>query len=109
MSAPLTPSRLAEIRATLENATPGPWKRDSSVGIGAGAVVTGDTTTGPDSDLDDFVFEGICYNVEEAEDAHLIAAAPTIVAELLAEVERLNREVMFLRALADGLLADGAV
>lgn len=71
--------RLAEIRARLNAATPGPWEwREWSCGDEA--------ITGPDN-------TGFVVNVDEATphaDADLIAHAPADIAWLLDEVERLR-------------------
>ena len=73
----MTPERLAEIKALLAAATPGPW----SVHEGHRAV-----RVAPDRTLV-HMFHGT------PADQHFIAAAPAIIAELLAEVERLQQVV----------------
>lgn len=66
----MTPSRLAEIKALADAATPGPWlSRDGEV-------------FRPD-------FTGIAHEVDD-DDSDFIAASRTAVPELVAEVERLR-------------------
>lgn len=71
-----------EIRAALAAATPGPWQVYESM--------QADTFVyGPRGILRDDIIAGPTYN---RENAHLIANAPTWLAELLAEVDRLREE-----------------
>ena len=68
-----------EIRAALAAATPGPWQVYESM--------QADTFVyGPRGILRDDIIAGPTYS---RENAHLIANAPTWLAELLAEVDRL--------------------
>lgn len=70
-----------EIRAALAAATPGPWQVYESM--------QADTFIyGPRGILRDDIIAGPTYN---RENAHMIANAPTWLAELLAEVDRLTR------------------
>ena len=79
-----------EIRAALAAATPGPWQVYESM--------QADTFVyGPRGILRDDIIAGPTYN---RENAHLIANAPTWLAELLAEVDRLREDA---RAFAEAL------
>lgn len=71
----ITDERIAEIRALLENATPGPWRAHPS-----GWVETANEVP---------VSDALRRQPHAERDGALIAAAPTIIAELLEEVERL--------------------
>ncbi len=79
----MTPERLAEIRARLEAATPGPWAIYGTIGfeyhVRTGGTTAAVPTTGePVADA--------ALN----RDAEFIAHAPTDIADLLAEVELLQ-------------------
>lgn len=81
---PLSPERLAGIRARVEAASPGPWCTDESeiyqgTEYIAGAEWIGDTCR--------------TYGDGGRADAQFIAAARTDVPDLLAEVARLQRRV----------------
>lgn len=95
------PDRLTEIRARLDAATPGPWKRSLSGSrynpwkVHRGAIL-------------------VALSGESPEDADLIAHAPADIAWLLAEVEELRAVVRNTpahyrtdaRAVRDGLRYD---
>jgi len=84
--------RLAEIRARLEAATPGPWKWEVVI---AEQSVTEHTLKGPD------VLCRYWYDRPPSGDGELIAHAPEDIAWLLGEVERLRALMGFTNALAD--------
>lgn len=87
MTDPFTPARLAAIQARLDAATSPPWE------AGSISVLASDGQT-------------ICRmgrTDAEAENAELIAHAPTDLRDLLAEVERLERENLKLRSERDYL------
>ena len=86
----MTADELDAIKARLTSATPGSWFAWPNDLIGGWCVRVVDTppSEGP-GDVADFI--------EEA-DARLIAAAPSDIAALLAEVERLRDEVRADRA-----------
>ena len=77
--------RIAEIRARLDAATPGPWKRSLSGShynpwkVHRGAIL-------------------VALSGEAVEDADLIAHAPADIAWLLDEVERLREAAAEIRA-----------
>lgn len=81
---PLSNERLAEIRDLTAHASPGPWTLSDDAEI----LLPDGTTVADAWDHD-------------AENGRLIAAAPTIVAELLAEVDRLRRLVETGRTIGD--------
>ena len=79
-------ARLAEIRARVDAATPGPWNADDKGGVGK-AEVTGEDRQGyPIWDL---------MHVADASpvDAELIAHARTDIPYLLSEIDRLRGHV----------------
>ena len=84
----MTDARLAEIRERWAKATPGPWAHDRPPGevyaLSDGSEIIADVYGGPDGRLEP--------------NSAAIAAAPTDIADLLAEVERLRLEF---EALAD--------
>ncbi len=95
MSEPLTEEQLAEIKARLAAATPGPWRQTEPTD---GTPIVFDMTCGGEScsfedcDLPD---EGmhvcdLAWGELSDADAALIANAPTDIARLLAEVERFH-------------------
>jgi len=92
----MTPERIAEIRARLEAATPGPWLEVSDLpmyaiaGPGRYRVVA---TPNQNSHRYARPGETIDTGIGNAMDAAFIAAAPTDVADLLAEVERLTAQI----------------
>ena len=112
MSAPtpdlpaVTPERLAEIRARVQGATPGPWE--------AVAGAFGDPANGPDHmrvlregwteayDAEHTVAR-LEYDARGGSDAEFIAHAREDVPALLAEVERLKRWKAEATSLFDGL------
>lgn len=84
-------ARRAEIQALLDAATPGPWMHDDQMHTNGNTYIRQVRQPGARRKLG----IGVCimnqatYNTDT--DAALIAAAPTIIAELLAENERLQR------------------
>jgi len=80
----MTKKQIEEIRARLEAATPGPWRKDATPGYFEPAVWIG---------------EG-CVYPEEQSDATFIAHAPQDIADLLEEVGRL-RDFVAAHGLAD--------
>ena len=82
----MTPARLAEIRAMLDNITPGEWKQ---------ARNDWSLVMGPENDLimdrlaEVYPSRFVRREIAEA-NAAFIAAAPGIVRELLVEIERLQ-------------------
>jgi len=76
------PDRLAEIRARLDAATPGPWTPE-------------ETQRGHDIwwQPGEGMRDGRVANVYVERDAHFIAHAPADIAWLLDEVERLREEM----------------
>lgn len=98
----MTPARLEEIRQRLERATPGPWKCWNGYGPIPGAPrLMGIKRIGPDHEGGLHGYSGAGRDTDgdlfatEA-DAELVASAPTYLSELLAEVERLQRQVVML-------------
>ena len=83
----LTDEQLAEIRARLEAATPGPWHVAHTDGAVGKAEVTGEDRAGNP------IWEQIHIADTGPVDVDFIAHAPTDIAALLAEVEALNREI----------------
>ncbi len=88
---PMTPERQAEIEARLEAATPGPW---SSSREDMDSYIP---STDGDTNLVVFVYRDPHERIpvmggSERPDARLIAAAPTDIRDLLAEVSRLRGE-----------------
>jgi hypothetical protein len=88
--------RIAEIRARLEAATPGPWKAqeyDENPGD-EGCAILGNTTTTMRSYVLAYSLPYPWHDREATErDAELIANAPTDLAYLLARVEELERQL----------------
>ena len=80
----MTKERIAQIRALLENATPGPWEiyryRHGGGRIGK---------LGVQNEFDKRALVADTYNEGDRE---LLYAAPTIIAELLSELDRLTME-----------------
>ena len=96
----MTDERRAEIRALLEAATPGPWTAGDD-GIPASDVETAYIPKqkrchgyGCDNkficDLNDGEYHEYFNADEQTANARLIAATPTVIAELLGEIERLR-------------------
>lgn len=89
----MSPERLAEIRARLEAATPGPWKARrtrTDLAFHVPAMVVWERSEGTTRVL---TFVAVCEAALAPNDANadLIANAPTDLADLLAEVERLEQ------------------
>ena len=85
MTAPLSDARLTEIRARLAAATPGPWHvfRDS--------IVASAWVNRGDDPICEVVTDANDRSPDQGDtDARLIANAPTDLADLLAEVQRLR-------------------
>lgn len=100
----MTPTQLSEIRSRLEKATPGPWiADDNSFGGIRAEVYRGHSTVHGE------VFPAICHVMswpaewgflgpeETKANRTLISNAPTDIALLLAEVERLTAENLALQ------------
>ena len=84
MSAPMTPERLAEIRARVEAATEGPWEADNDCDPGVWGpehIIVGHYAAHDDMDTS-------MWEDGSESDREFIAAARTDVGDLLAEVER---------------------
>ena len=86
----MTPDRLAEIKARVEAATPGPWRSEYSGATGP-VVMDDEARTALDH-------IARCPHFRSHSDAEFIAHARTDIPDLLAEVKRL-------RALGDRLAA----
>jgi hypothetical protein len=96
-------SRLAEIRARLEAATPGPWSRDPGPETELGTDLWYDRLYSDRSQPDGFVYIHpvtkpedelwIAEVFQNEQDADLISHAPADIAWLLDEVERLEKRV----------------
>jgi len=85
VTAPLSDARLTEIRARLAAATPGPWHvfRDS--------IVASAWVNRGDDPICEVVTDANDRSPDQGDtDARLIANAPTDLADLLAEVQRLR-------------------
>ena len=84
--------RRDEIRGMLANATPGPWRTSNR--RGASPRIWWVETDDNEYDLIAEVFDGKqSLSETDKSNADLIAAGPTIIADLLAEVERLREEL----------------
>jgi len=83
----MTPAYLSAIRARLDAATPGPWRHDET--HGAGYIVA---SRGVDAE-EPLIAEVAAGEPIDSANAAFIENAPTDIAALLAEVERLRREV----------------
>ncbi|MEE4545264.1 hypothetical protein V2S66_25255 [Streptomyces sp. V4-01] len=81
MSAPLSPEQLAEIRARMDAAAPGPWETDTY------AEYDSSTSIGVANASDLWI---VPLQQLDPADAAFIAAARTDVPALLAEVDRLR-------------------
>lgn len=79
----MTPEHEQQIRARLSAATEGPWYSD------------GPLNPGPDDSLVIYPKQGgtIAYVQPSWDDAELIAKAPTYMADLLAELDRLRGQL----------------
>lgn len=103
----MTEQRRNEIRARLEAATPGPWNYDPRVGCVA--VYSGEKRNCLATD-EPFIYykpgvrvrDGWETDPQHRSDAALIAHAPTDLADLLAEVERLREVLDAARQVASG-------
>jgi len=84
-------SRLGEIKARLENATPGPWQEIGTEWTDDGVMVSGYVCY--QSDVHQTQWSDITGDGVPAADAQFIAAAPADVGWLLEHVEQLQREV----------------
>jgi hypothetical protein len=92
MPEPLSEERLAEIRARLENATPGPWEWEGTDGSLSLLKAGEDRMVLAVSRCDScWKSQGRCWHPVD-EDAVFIAHAPEDLAALLAEVDRLRAE-----------------
>lgn len=84
--------RLAAIRALLDAATPGPWMQDDDLVRWEGNNFVGDDGRKGSGR------QGVCMmnsaTGNATNDAAFIAAAPTIIAELLAELEMSSSPMM---------------
>ena len=78
----MTKERIAEIRALLENATPGPWEIIRYEHGGGRIGRFGDPNKGEPREL--------VFDTFNEGDRELLYAAPTIIAELLAELDELR-------------------
>jgi hypothetical protein len=100
----VTPADIAAIRARLAAATPGPWRVHSRGDVALidprqwPAWAVADDPDGGEDDFERLVAEAT------AADADLIAHAPTDLAALLDEVERLRAQVDDYRTLAAGMV-----
>lgn len=77
-------ARLATIRATLDNATPGPWE---AIGSCIEPVAGGEDVVSTDVDCMNYCYGGIGRGIESKANREFIASAPVTVARLLAAVE----------------------
>ena len=89
----MSDSRLQEIADRASRATPGPWHASESIDPNEGYIYTDDTDVVADT----------CESFRAQADADFIAAARDDVPWLLAEHERLSRE---LRQLSDVIMAN---
>lgn len=80
----LSEQRLSEIRARLKAATPGPWAEHDEV-----PRVPVSLSVDPNMSLLGLDLDGYA-RMDSQEDAEFIIHAPTDIADLLAEVERLR-------------------
>lgn len=87
MTTPMDEKRLAEIRARVEAATPGPWKGDTGQHPPYPQVVRAPV---PVNAMTDVVATVTRFQGDQA----FIAHARTDVPDLLAEVERLRRHLI---------------
>lgn len=87
---PMTDEELCAIQGRLKNITPPPWFH-----VLASIVGTKDDPESPDATCVCCTEWGYCGDDPQA-NAEFIAAAPTDIARLLAEVERLNKVSRYL-------------
>lgn len=100
----MTPSDLKRIAGLVDAATPGPWR--VRAWNDDGSEVEGVYAVNPDGSEGKRI---ICTdsNVYTSDaDAHLIAAAPEVIAELLADVEALQEQVERFRRVVDRRLSE---
>ena len=94
-SNPMTDERLAEIRERLAATTPGPW-HTHDYGSPADEEPTARVVHTGNFDWDAITYDGdyvVMLDSESRDDADFIAHAPTDIAALLAEVNRLRGEL----------------